>query len=195
MNISLLREFCATENQMRPNLENPVHDENWAYATNGRVAIRVNRMPEVDFPVSKSLSTLPKLFVQYPVPEGGGWPLPFRCVDCKGTGEILCPNCLVISRCTKCVGVGFTKPDEKDIFRPEDDQLWIPVGIQWFDAFYLRKLAKLTGLMVFPCDDKQKEHEPLCFRFDDGIGLLMPRRSFSDAKTDEIRGDLAGKRD
>lgn len=195
MNIELLKTFCRLNDPFRPYFESPLSDSKWTYASDGYVAIRVPRMPEITSD-SAQIPALPKLFEEYPLPtDESGWVLPFTCDGCKGTGEWTCPTCNAVHACDMCEGEGF-EAAVGPAFRQDEGKTYLSIGCQWFDVKYLRQIARLPKLRVYPCNDAAKElSQPLRFSFDGGSGLLMSVRMSKDAETDQIRGDMAGKRD
>lgn len=118
-----LKPFCGVESETRPYLSNPWSIGEWTYASDGRIAIRVPRLPDVQendkapasivtiFQSSDALAFRPFSISIPPEPptrcgDCGGKGHGARCPECGGEGTHGC-NCDHCDReCSECEGVG-----------------------------------------------------------------------------------------
>lgn len=94
-----LRIFCNPDDR-REALKSPFSDENYTYATDGHIVIRVSRM--VDIPISEGGVGLLK-YLKFDHAEMTDWnPIPteipegkrVECKSCHGSGKVLiCEDC------------------------------------------------------------------------------------------------------
>jgi hypothetical protein len=164
MTEQILTPFCYAGTD-RPHLSRPFSLGEWTYATNGHIAVRVPRRPDV--PESETSIPIEKLFADF-----AGWrtwakllPLdapqpsdvPCSCYD----GRLHdCPSCEC--NCPKCDGSGLAPLDAS-----------VGIGEAAFDAKYIRMIAPLPGLLVPPAPHPT---DPMPFCFKGGEGILMPLR-------------------
>jgi hypothetical protein len=185
-----LQPFCADpdDQSTRPVIHNPYVRHGKTYATDGRIAIRVfHAVPDVERndngPNADSVID--------PIPSNGLWfkpsladgvgeehPCPMCkgeaakiCEACNGDGEVewtfrdhtaqyMCPLCQGEgSGCDECNGNGMV-PDDTPV----------KMGLNWYKAFYLRKVMALPDAELCGGDI----NEPARIRFDGGDGGLMP---------------------
>jgi hypothetical protein len=154
--------FCdPTRREPGLDLSVPFSLNGHTYATNGHVAVRVPRRP--DIPENKEAPKIERLPWDFSrvkfgsLPERG--PLPDECWACGGTGqEHSCPDCRC--KCNTCDGSGKHQPFVRRI------------GKVAFNGRYIEWLRALPGLEI----GKPRRSRPLPFRFEGGEGLLMPRR-------------------
>jgi hypothetical protein len=132
------------------------------YASNGHIAVRVPRRP--DIPENKeapnAAERLPWDFSRVkfgPLPEPE--PLPDQCWVCDGRGhKHKCPDCRC--ECEHCYGFGKLPPR-------------VRIGKAIFASQYIEWIQALPGLEI---GKPMRQHpRPLPFRFKGGEGLLMPR--------------------
>lgn len=166
-------KFCA-DDFLRPYLRRPFSCGNYSYATNGHIMVRVPRrddfadLDETASDAAKSAkwdaplggheaSTFIKLDVELPAQVTSG----DQCSGCEGSGHTHdCPDCQCI--CRKCGGTGQRNP-ERDI------STTINAGL--YALYYVRLMLSLPGLEV---QADAKDRAPMLFRFNGGIGALMP---------------------
>jgi hypothetical protein len=170
-----LQQFCEKEGSGRPYLERPWSRGEYTYATNSHILVRVPRradVPEDDAAPSKVESVVPSFdrpFVSMPKVEIPLFtPADEECEDCGGSGfEHDCPNC--DCECDACDGSGKVTTSDESV---------VPIGHSIFAAPYIRQILMLPGLQVSLGSDPS---EPMAFKFEGGIGVLMPRRPMPPA--------------
>lgn len=181
-----LQQFCS-EDETRHQLRAPYIRFGDTYATDGRIAIRVfGAVPEVethdDYPNAAAVIN--------PIPTTGLW---FRPTLADGVGEDFpCPDCNGdTSPCTACKGDGevewkfatYTRMDMCPLCRGQGygcntcddtgtvhDETPIHMGLNWYKAFYIRRIMALPGAEL--CGGEAME--PARIRFDGGDGGVMP---------------------
>jgi hypothetical protein len=182
-----LEPFC---DPTRPGLDRPFSRGAWTYATNGHVAVRVNRRDDIAenpaAPDAEKLFSLqfikkgrrcyapaPKLQLSEPFE----WIDEIECRGCGGSGKKHdCPNCQC--DCSFCDGTG------KQAL-PQFQQ--VALGHAHYKAKYLYWLQTLPGLELGPT----QKRKPLSFRFEGGEGLLMPC-AHQTIRAVSLRSDGAG---
>jgi hypothetical protein len=157
----------------RPYLTAPFSVGEFTYATDGIVIVRVARLKNVDeLPKDSVLKDPDKVVAgaakafyasppSYKLPPAP--PADLDCETCAGRGKVhSCPDCDCI--CDVCSGSGKQASETK--VSTEFD------GVN-FGLRYLRKVLALPGI------EFSKPHFPeqMFFRFDGGVGALMPLRS------------------
>jgi len=169
-----LKDFCSTD-ETRPMLHEPFScGDEWTYATDGRIMIRV--LAE-EYPSEPQREGTPK--VGPPVfpwnhakASGGEWVKPTKamleikvleaeCNDCDGEGRCECPHCMVVSDCTSCDGSG--KRIESKPFSFHQYTI---------STLYIAKSCLLPGVEYY-IDPKAEPMKPILIRFDGGLGYLM----------------------
>lgn len=163
-----LHRFCSKD-VIRVNLHNPISQDGFTWASDGRIAIRVPHV--MDYPESKTPS-VSAVFNQFFIEDEKGElkvELPEiteteeDCRDCSGTGKAhKCPSC--DCDCDVCDGDG--KQSRKV-------SATILIGDVIFDAFYIKLISSLPGLKFSAKPTKDKAAS---FMFDGGEGILMPMR-------------------
>jgi hypothetical protein len=160
ISLELLKTFCGTD-EHRAILHQPTSQGEFSYATDGRVIVQVPRMAEVpevegfpqcggvmrDFKIHGAWRKLPEI-----PPRGEGVP----CEDCEGTGKF--PDG---TPCDECEG-GKYYPTES-----------MEVGGARLNLVFLRRIAALPNLEY---NMNGGELTARSFRFDGGIGLIVPMR-------------------
>ena len=166
MTIKTLKQFCG-DDDTREILKQPSSQDDWTWATDGRMVVRVPRMADV--PEVERYPKCSMVFGQYQ-PDGDWQPLPkippqesseCSCSKCHGSGECRCKNCQCKHLCGVCDGSGQITVTTKTV-----------IGKRSLNDFFLRKLALLPKIEVNTSGDNPES--PMSFRFDGGCGLLMP---------------------
>lgn len=196
----LLRSFCATHD-VRFYLQEPLSIGEWIYATDGYVLVRVpndGRPQSTEHPAhidfSKPLLTPCEHYAPLVLPPAPELP---PCEACDGTGEVGtcvecdgdgyrecdmghehdCPDCKgtgEIKGADEICGVCYGSKVRRSLLTSEDyDRVATRIGAAQFNFFLLDRIARLPGLeMGVP----SAPHERCPFRFDGGIGAIMPLR-------------------
>jgi len=140
-------------NDCRSEIAAPFSDAEYTYATNGHILIRVPLRGEI--PESKFAPRADKLFAEHAIHaigEDRQWlPIP----DLPDAIMTPCDNCE--HGCSECTN-GFV-----EVIKSVD------IGGIPFQRKYLALIKMLPGCTISP-----NEKWPAWFRFDGGIGLLMP---------------------
>lgn len=197
ISLDLLKTFCGKD-ETRIVLTQPFSDEQWTYATDGRILIRVPKMDHP--PLKESESLLPGNnaeqmvkrcqeifavktddgnFMDLPKePEQGWGEICFACNGSGKTQDLVCEHC-------GCVNEG-VYDSERECENCYDGRnfkdLKIRFGEQLLNPVYLRKLAKLPGVKAAQAKDKNpcafdSITCAITFVFDGhGEGRLMPMR-------------------
>lgn len=159
-----LKSFCGDE-LARPYLHKPFSIGKFTFATDGRLMVRVPRqdgVPEHDGPIKNANKPFDKIreSTTFSRPEFAVPSLDDEeCLTCEGHGyEHDCPDCSC--RCVKCGGTGIAKAS-------------ITYDGINFDAAYFAKVLAIPGVEL----SSARDGEPLFFRFDGGVGALMPLSS------------------
>lgn len=163
-----LAPFCSTD-ETRPRFHRPWNYQDWCYATDGGIIVRVDLLPEFDgaLPNKTILALTLKMFADFPsgaefvpLPEMGEIPEIIECVRCGGTG-----NSPTIHEygCGRCDGEG-----------KYNNMARIQIGPRDIAAHYVAKLQHLPSLLV--AINFGSHETPLPFLFNGGCGLLMPMR-------------------
>jgi hypothetical protein len=192
--LETLQKFCSTD-ESRYNLHHkPFSQEQWTFATNGHIAIRVPRMaggPEI-----KGTPDMVKLFdgvifdhpnrVWVDVPEavievitcdvcrGERWvrdcPCESGCAKCRESKGLVPTNAddEFAEECFECDGVGERRSGYVFVKAPKGE---VKLASVYIELLHLLPNCKL-GLL----GDESSIGVALCFRFDGGSGLLMPVR-------------------
>lgn len=163
-----LQQFCGTD-ETRPYIMKPFSFGDFSYATNGHIMVRVPKMEGVEAPSKKfnadkplqgveQASFVPPTFKLPPQPSEED-----ECTDCDGRGyEHDCPHCECT--CRACDGTGNQAAEGKLTTTFE--------GI----TFALRSVRKMLSLPSIEIAKPGESGAPLLFRFEGGVGALMPMR-------------------
>lgn len=160
-----LQTFCSTDDT-RLAIQAPWTNEDYTFATDGRILVRVPPVAEVpDNPNAprKTTELQWRLFETAefaPLPE---LPEPERaeCSNCGGFGmEHECPDCTHL--CDECGGKGSCEKQQAT-----------QVGTHTLDARFLRKIAALPNPIIAM---NGETNNAVPFKFDGGEGLVMPMR-------------------
>lgn len=188
--LNTLKRFCSTDED-RHSLQQPFSQEEFSYATDGRVIVRMARLrdvPEVvDAPIAQNLWK--NLGVN--IAELKGWmeipALPEiqynLCEACFGSGMMrvcakceYCPDDADYQKCPDCGAVSFEKiPCSHECSNGRHQvAAGINIGNTRLNVIYLHKLNMLKGVMICPYMPSNADAVP--FRFEGGDGLLMPMK-------------------
>jgi len=167
-----LKSFCG-DDPFRPYLHVPFNQEGFTWATNGHILVRVAEMPDFSPCTAKKPINVAKPLAgidaaQFVSPQ---WQLPPHdpsfngpCVVCGGRGVLHeCPDC--DCDCAACNGTGRADPERR---------MSTSVLGRIYALNYVRMIAGLPGLEV---SDNKGGESPLFFRFEGGLGGIMPLRA------------------
>lgn len=170
-----LKQFCSTDD-LRKTLRRPFSHGDYSYATNGVIAVRVPRRP--DIPEADKLGIPEQLnkilapldgasfkAIDICLPDDQEVATKEECDDCSGSGhEHECPDCQC--ECPACDGSGEVEETAK-------------ISVAAFDGIYrlpyLRQALALPGVEI--ADLPRSLSEPALFRFEDGVAALMLMRA------------------
>lgn len=198
---STLQHFCASDE--RPTIAQPWSDEQWSYASDGRILLRVPRLDDVpENPESPKMR--PPDFSFEPPPSPDWLPMPeFNyhkrdCNACSGRGKFdKCPSCrgrkYLYCECFDCGDVheyicpACGDTDEAyidgDLYcmvcegtgRIEDNESSVLVKGIRLSTYYLNLIrAHLTDIQLLPLAGKPSPQSLI--RFDGGMGYLIGMR-------------------
>jgi hypothetical protein len=188
--VKILKAFCSTHED-RHVLHNPFSQEEFTYATDGKVIVRVSRLQSVaevnGAPIAKNLWKN----LEVDIAKIKGWMeipgLPEiqynLCEACFGSGMMrvcakcgFCPDDADSRECFECGGKDFDRTRCSNDCENGRHQVHagIPIGNTKLNVIYLRKLNQLKGVMI--CPYMPSTADPVFFRFEGGDGLLMPMR-------------------
>lgn len=161
-----LAPFCYKSND-RPYLLQPWTRGGFTWATNGHILVRVPA--HADVPDNKYAPNCERIiayhdgatFAAFPAVK---WPDPpdDECSHCEGRGyKHNCPDCSC--KCDECEGTGYAKLTGSVTVR----------GVL-YNTKYIRMIQALLNAEFA---QKPAKEQPAPFRFDGGIGCVMPMRS------------------
>lgn len=166
-----LSKFCGND-MTREYLSKPFSVGQFTYATNGHVMLRVPRRPDAaeqtidakwDAPFAAlDKTTFSPLALDLPKARAE-----MECSACEGEGrEHECSDCE--HECPDCHGTG-----------KEDGERRVTTTVRGhtYQLRYVRMMLSLPGVEVADATEAVK---PLIFRFDGGIGAVMPTRGKMD---------------
>ena len=201
----LLQPFCAVDD-IRVSLNRIFKKGDYLYATNGHVIVSVKDDGTETCPDNDALAPNGEVILQREKCAGPGFvPLRFdepqdkeKCTSCGGSGKIaereICDSCNGNGsfehydhwyECQACDGEGTVKAKTGETDQCEDcngsgeskhQPVTLPDG-RTFKLLYLNKLLALPGIEYLP--DPMRDDGTISimqFRFDGGIGALMPIR-------------------
>lgn len=166
-----LQKFCGTD-PLREYIKTPFTHGGFTYATNGHIMVRVPKIKGVrrqtktgtwDAPLKGIEAATFQPFPHKPLPPVRE-PADEECTACGGRGSAHdCPECTC--DCEECDGSGnrMTAPKTSTLIH----------GVI-FDLRYVAMMLALPGVEVAASTGKES---PLLFKFDDGVGAMMPMRS------------------
>lgn len=194
-----LQKFCAVDTT-RIGITKPFTLEDYTYATNGHILIRVPRIEGVGAPEESEkfkLVDLRLLFVAlkdytyHPIPDIQP-PVGKQCYKCQGTGMInLCPECdgegeiefkslynNYSCECKTCDGNGYSRQGKGTLFECNKchgvgtitDTSTVQASGRYYSDLYLLWLKELPDCVLA----EAKELEPGHFKFTGGDGFIMP---------------------
>jgi hypothetical protein len=187
-----LQQFCGTD-ETRWYLMKPFSQGEHSFATNGHIEVRIPRrddITELDDKAPKFDANAPlagideAAFSRFdadlpPAPTEVG-----PCKACDGRGyEHACPDCECV--CEMCHGSG-----------DMDQERFMSTTIAGIDftLSYVRQMLALPGVEIAQTAATAtalKGMKPLFFRFDGGVGALMPRRGRFEKHVEIERKDAA----
>lgn len=199
----ILRLFCSKD-IIRPKLNNPFNFGDYTYATDGHILIRVPKIEE--YSENPILDTIEKVFpididkidnsLWIDIPELTETIKVIDCVDCEGTGKnSICPDCegekevswesengfLYEDTCRMCEGTGrIDDINNNDICDKcngtgkKSEDLIIDIGSKTVNSRLLSIIKNLPNTKIAP--DAVEGLKAIPFKFDNGIGLIMPIR-------------------
>lgn len=161
-----LMKFCDTDMQSsRSGISKPWSAGKWTYATNGHIIVRVPRIESV--PENKDA---PKGFTGCQSLEAAFGIRPRKWLDLPTVMPKMepCESCLGEGKfkntpCRGCNGTGQQQTHSR-----------IDMGAADFSDVYLSWIAALPGSKIGP----MKHDTFAVFKFDGGMGLLMPMRRY-----------------
>jgi hypothetical protein len=169
-----INPFCGRE-ETRPYLHTPFNHDGYTYATNGQILIRVAKRDGMGDRPSELRSfdgLIASLQLRWFDPDASFAPIPEfvlvkrpakKCEICYGSGTCTCECCDHEHDCGRCDGSG-TAIDERNIARfPEQD----------INLAYIELIRALPGVEIA----FGKDNEPAVFRFEGGVGCIMPMRT------------------
>lgn len=189
-----LQPFCSDASAKRPHLEQPWSRDGFTYATDGRILLRVSRedypAPENDkAPNTDVVGPYNHSELRYwiPVPElpepevractlCDGTGKTRKCRECSGFGSCEC-DCGHEHDCGYCDGTGRRNGEDEECECCEAGKITttqtVNVGPALANSEYLRKIRTLPEVAIaLPVE----EYAPIAFRFEGGVGYLMPMR-------------------
>lgn len=191
-----IKRFCSPDNVF---ISNPFSHGEYTYATDGNIAVRVPRLPDVAENPTAPGPSIKTLFRQVyenkykamptSIPDdkkeqcvvckGSGKVIP--CAECKGEGTVECDECGHEGDCKKCKGNGVTlgvgaQESCEDCGGLGYSIKGTPVhlGNKNISSIYLRQIATLPNPAISPSTTGELEVMP--FKFDGGEGIVMPMR-------------------
>jgi hypothetical protein len=165
-----LQPFCSTD-EARWYLTKPFSRDGFTWATNGHILVRVplrGNIPDIDkkFNQAKPIEGIET--ANFFTPHFNLPPAPSTsdpCPKCEGRGSKHdCPEC--DCECETCDGRGDLDPERIISTR---------IGATIYSLFYVRQMFSLPNVELSVAEAKPDE-KPLLFRFDGGVGALMPMR-------------------
>jgi hypothetical protein len=176
MTLELLKTFCSTD-VLRHAITEPFSAGGFTYATTGLILLRVPLLRDVperpDAPkLDEAMDKFPKPDVSvewfdFPIaPEKPAKEPTVICDDCSGSGEVRCSHCDNWTDCEECGGTG-------QIESSETIQA-VLVGNRKMNGDHLRLIATLPNPKA--AINHGGGMDPIAFKFDGGIGLVMPLR-------------------
>ena len=192
MTIDDLKKFCSTGREF---LEEPFSQGEFTYATDGKIAIRVNKIDGIEDVISapnmKKLNWdhgKHKDWVSLPDYSQDGAQV---CSECKGNKHFKdCPECCghgdvyvnndfneYLCCCKTCNGNGSIPSSEGDACEACCGTGFVAIPVEFgpghISSSLLNKIKILPGVLLSQSGDG---HEPFKFVFDDGCGLIMPTK-------------------
>lgn len=165
-----LQRFCSKE-EWRHFLQKPFSRNQFTFATNGHILVRVPRLDDVpEVPEAPDVEKiLPKNFHEVKIRPMVSGTLPKvqikveQCDVCDGIGhEHKCPDCSC--DCESCEGTG-------EIRISSDDKASVSIGDAVFSLSYIRELQLLPDVHV---PENPHKTNPMPFKFNGGIGIIAP---------------------
>jgi len=198
-----LTRFC-NKNDIRIPLQQPWSDDQYSYATDGHILVRIQRIPEITNTDGVSLEHLPldhdEMAEWHSLPSEIPNDQRVPCKVCKGSGRITeCNDCDGTGHvdytfeasngetyeenhdCPVCDGSGKTngEGDRCEECEGKGSQL-VPASVKIesigmnISSHLLLKVHDLPGVQIAIKSHGPYDLPPVRFRFEGGIGLMMP---------------------
>jgi hypothetical protein len=174
MNIETLQKFCGKLGK-RESIETPWTNGDYTYATDGRILVRVDNHPSARVCEKGKIGLDVSVFAfdhnrlgppcWIPVPDVVLLSKP--CLICQGLGRKICVTCGSEFPCTACSGDGI-------VFGENENRVAIVEAE--VNGVYLKLIKDNLENAEIEIAEKGHEHDPLRFKFDGGLGYLMPMR-------------------
>jgi hypothetical protein len=200
INDTMIRMFCDTTGYSSV-LQNPFNIDGFTYATNGHFAIKIPAIEEyAGFEKLDSVSGLSfcestpvNLFTTLPALLDGviinvkcnlcnGTGKNKTCSDCNGDGEVYWESYCgheYEAECKECDGTGKVVGSSETCDNcngtgSEVEDTIVTIGTKYLNTKLLDILAKLPGCMI--ATEAVTELKPIPFKFNGGVGIIMPCR-------------------
>ena len=162
LNAEFLKQFCSTDGS-RLVICRPFSQEQWTYATDGRLLIRIPRLADVpeygDSPkaIDKNIFGTNLISNEWQAVPTDLPPLlsEEKCRKCLGCGRHEC-NCGNVHDCEACEGAGVIP------IRPKG----VAVGCHLASEIYLHKIKGIPGIEI--CVSSKDDLHAIGVRFDGG---------------------------
>jgi hypothetical protein len=167
MNTDQLYQFCDVN---KPSIRHPFSEGDYTFATDGKMCIRLPRMPDVAEREDAPRNVSKNIFDGHPN-TGKFMPLEkFEIAALKGNqkcehcmlGKHLCDSCDTLHDCGKCDGTG----------EVEEDAVCVWIGKHKVSHLLLHKIKSLPNVQI--AENAVNDLGALTFKFDGGEGVLMP---------------------
>lgn len=203
----ILLQFCDS---VRNDLIAPINIGEYTYASNGHIAIKVPRDSQYKENAVDYLKVLPTFFVSekedlyIDVPKIEPSSIEIKCKSCDGTGKFNeCTDCggtgevnwssdsgyEYYDDCVMCGGTGRISgsqiicEDCNGVGKINEDKIVELFDPIWINARLLSIVAKLPNVKMAP--NVNKPLSPIQFKFDGGMGLIMPCRKPQSTKEEK----------
>lgn len=177
-----LQQFCSTDD-LRPYLMKPFRFKGFTWATNGHILVRVREDKRYE-PLAGKIDPAGPLkgFDKVTMWARVAVALPpqievQQCVACKGSGADHSADACSGDVCWTCDGAGFSDGERSTS---------VTLAHVPFALNYVRQMLALPNVEIAPTSVSNADHDyrPLYFRFNGGIGALMPLRKNYDTHID-----------
>ncbi len=186
INEHLLQKFCAGPDFGNGSITAPFSQDKFTFATNGHIIVRMPRMAAVPESCKAPCPmNLPwdheQLTAWHPMPDYT-LPLKVLCPACEGTQYVAyCEKCDDLrpagKRCPRCKGRLWPERDICELCDWQgraDVSFRVSVNAAQVNGHYLELIKSLPGPWWFALDPKEPQTGTIRFKFEGGVGLLMP---------------------